>query len=145
MARCLRRGGRVGAGLRVFVAVYQRGSATTPLTEAAQAEFASYTPQLVRSLPQCKDVIVGNEPNLNRFWLPSSGRRARISPRRAYLALLAETYDAVKAVRDDVRVWGGATAPRGIDRPGTGRDTHSPTTFIRDLGAAYRGSGRTGR
>jgi hypothetical protein len=28
--------------------------------------------------------------------------------------------------------------PRGIDRPGTGRDTHSPTTFIRDLGAAFR-------
>ena len=39
-------------------------------------------------------------------------------------------------------IWGGALAPRGIDRPGTGRDTHSPTTFIRDLGAAYRASGR---
>ncbi len=39
-------------------------------------------------------------------------------------------------------VWGGALAPRGIDRPGTGRDTHSPTTFIQDLGAALRASGR---
>ena len=39
-------------------------------------------------------------------------------------------------------VYGGALAPRGIDRPGTGRDTHSPTTFLRDMGAAYRESGR---
>src|SRR5205814_3191982 len=33
--------------------------------------------------------------------------------------------------------------PRGIDRPNTGRDTHSPTTFIPDMGAAYKASGRT--
>jgi hypothetical protein len=51
-------------------------------------------------------------------------------------------YDAVKKADPDVTVWGGALAPRGIDRPGTGRDTHSPTTFIRDLGRAFRASGR---
>ena len=38
---------------------------------------------------------------------------------------------------------GGALAARGVDRPGTGRDTHSPTQFIRDLGHAYRSSGRS--
>ena len=59
----------------------------------------------------------------------------------AYLALLIEVYDAAKA-DPEIRIWGGALAPRGIDRPGTGRDTHSPTTFIRDLGAAYRVTGR---
>jgi hypothetical protein len=129
--------------LRLFVAIYQRGSATTPLTEGAREEFASYTAALVRSLPPVKDVIVGNEPNLNRFWLPQFGPAGEDVAAAAYLALLAASYDAVKTVRDDVNVWGGATAPRGIDRPGTGRDTHSPTTFIRDLGAAYRASGRT--
>jgi hypothetical protein len=45
-------------------------------------------------------------------------------------------------VSPDVRVVGGSLAPRGVDRPGTGRDTHSPTKFIRDLGRAYRASGR---
>jgi hypothetical protein len=129
--------------LRLFVAVYQQGSATTPLTAAARREFASYTAALVRSLPPLQDVIVGNEPNLNRFWLPQFGPAGEDVAASAYLDLLAASYDAVKRVRDDVRVWGGATAPRGIDRPGTGRDTHSPTTFIRDLGAAYRTSGRT--
>ena len=38
---------------------------------------------------------------------------------------------------------GGALAHAGVDRPGTGRDTHSPTAFIRDMGQAYRASGRT--
>jgi hypothetical protein len=128
---------------RVFVAVYQRGSATTPLTAAARSEFAAYTAALVRTLPHVADVIVGNEPNLNRFWLPQFGPAGEDVAAAAYLALLAETYDAVKTAREGVRVWGGATAPRGIDRPGTGRDTHSPTTFIRDLGVAYRASGRT--
>jgi hypothetical protein len=129
--------------VRLVVAVYPRGSATTPLTAAARAQFAAYTAALVRALGGLDDVIVGNEPNLNRFWLPQFGPNGEDVAAPAYLALLADTYDAVKAARDDVRVWGGATAPRGIDRPGTGRDTHSPTTFIRDLGAAYRASGRT--
>ena len=52
------------------------------------------------------------------------------------------TYDALKAVRPHSTIYGGALAPRGVDKPGTGRDTHSPTAFITDLGAAYRASGR---
>jgi hypothetical protein len=45
-------------------------------------------------------------------------------------------------VRPHSTIYGGALAPRGVDKPHTGRDTHSPTTFIADLGAAYRASGR---
>jgi hypothetical protein len=37
---------------------------------------------------------------------------------------------------------GGSVSPRGIDRPGTGRDTHSPTAFITDMGIAYRAMNR---
>ncbi|MHB1242611.1 MAG: hypothetical protein ACYC1P_04310 [Gaiellaceae bacterium] len=128
-------------GLRIFLAVFHRGSATTPLTGEARAQFAAYTAAIVRDVPAVRDVIVGNEPNLNRFWLPQFGPDGENVAAPAYYELLAETYDAVKRARD-VRVWGGALAPRGIDRPGTGRDTHSPTTFLRDLGAAYRASGR---
>jgi hypothetical protein len=61
----------------------------------------------------------------------------------AYETLLAKTYDALKAVDPKIDVIGGAVSPRGGDRPNTGRDTHSPTVFIQDLGAAYRASGRT--
>src|SRR5688572_313988 len=133
---------RRAKGLRVFVAVYQPGSSTTPLTGAARRQFASYAAAIVEAVPEVRDLIVGNEPNLNRFWMPQFDESGGNAAAPAYFALLVATYDAVKQANPDVTVWGGALAPRGIDRPGTGRDTHSPRTFIRDLGAAYRASGR---
>ena len=51
-----------------------------------------------------------------------------------YAALLARTYDALKAVSPKIRVYGGALAPRGDDNPQAPRQTQSPTVFIRDLG-----------
>jgi hypothetical protein len=129
-------------GVRVFVSVYHAGSRTTPLTPGARKEFASYVTEILRANPSFKDVIVGNEPNLNRFWMPQFDAEGNNVAAPAYLALLIAVHDAVKQALPEVRIWGGALAPRGIDRPNTGRDTHSPTTFIEDLGAAYRVSGR---
>jgi hypothetical protein len=130
------------SAMRVYVAVYPAGSRTTPLTPEAQDQFAQYAAALVRQLPSVDDVIVGNEPNLNRFWLPQFLSDGSNAAAPAYLSLLSRTYDALKAADPNVNVWGGALAPRGVDRPGTGRDTHSPTKFLFDLGAAYRASGR---
>jgi hypothetical protein len=130
------------AGVRVFVSVMPAGSGTTPLTAEAQQQFAAYAVAVVEAFPAFDDVIVANEPNLNRFWMPQFGADGSDAAAAAYESLLATAYDAIKAVAPDVRVWGGALAPRGVDRPGTGRDTHSPTAFIRDLGATYRVSGR---
>jgi hypothetical protein len=74
--------------------------------------------------------------------MPQFGPAGEDLAARDYGLLLAECYDALKAVSDDVNVIGGALAPRGSDRPELPRDTHSPTAFLRDLGAAYRQSGR---
>ena len=130
-------------GLRVFLAVFHRGSATTPLTAGARRQFASYTAAIVREVPAIRDVIVGNEPNINRFWLPQFGPDGESDAPAAYLALLAATFDAIKAADADVFVWGGALAPRGSDRPFGRRPTHSPGRFIRELGRALRASGRS--
>ena len=129
--------------VRVFLSVYQAGSSTTPLTDDARRQFATYAAAVVRDLAQIRDVIVGNEPNLNRFWMPQFDADGSDAAAPAYLELLATTYDALKDVSGAVTVYGGALAPRGIDRPNTGRDTHSPSTFIEDMGKAYRASGRT--
>lgn len=131
------------SGVKVYLSVYPPGSRSTPLTPEAREEFASYLTVLAQQLPSIDDVIVGNEPNINRFWLPQFNPDGSNAASPAYLALLARSYDALKAVDPTTRVWGGALAPRGIDRPGTGRDTHSPVAFLKDLGAAYRASGRT--
>ena len=127
--------------VRLFIAVYHAGSATTPRTETDRADFAAYTASLARQLP-ARDFIIGNEPNLNRFWMPQFGPGGEDVAAQDYELLLAESYDALKAVSDEVNVIGGALAPRGSDRPELARDTHSPTAFIRDLGIAYRQSGR---
>jgi hypothetical protein len=130
-------------GITVMLTVTQFGSRTTPLSDADQADFATFAAWLAKQLPYVQRFIVSNEPNLNRFWLPQFGSDGSDVAAPAYESLLAKTYDALKAVDPKLQVLGGALAPRGVDVPNTGRDTHSPTAFIRDLGAAYRASGRT--
>jgi hypothetical protein len=127
--------------VRPVLAIYQL-SGSTPADPARRAAFAAYAAALAKALPEVRDVIVGNEPNLNLFWQPqfdaSGGDQAAVD----YERLLAATYDALKAQDAELDVIGGALAPHGGDRPSS-RPTHSPTQFIRDLGAAYRASGRT--
>lgn len=130
-------------GVTVILAVLNFGSRTTPLTEEARGEFASYTAALARALPQIRSFVIGNEPNLNRYWLPQFNPDGTDAAAPAYMALLAETYDALKAVSPRIAVLGGALSPHGSDDPTNPRQTHSPTGFLTDLGAAYRASGRT--
>ncbi len=130
-------------GVEVYVSVYNVGQRTTPLDATAQAQFAQYAASVARLLPSFDQVIVGNEPNLNRFWLPQFAPDGSNASAPAYLSLLAQTYDALKAVDPTITVWGGALAPRGSDRPDGIRPTSSPTAFIQAMGTAYRASGRT--
>jgi hypothetical protein len=129
--------------MRVFVFVWHGLSGSTPRTDQARSQFAAYAAALAKAFPQIRDIVVGNEPNLNTFWMPQFGAGGKDVAATGYLELLADTYDALKAVSPHIQVIGGALAPRGSDRPGTKRDTHSPTRFIEDLGAAYKASGRT--
>src|SRR5919201_64838 len=123
--------------VRLVIAVNTTGG-QTPLSMLDRTQFAQYTASLAQSLPYVRDFIVGNEPNLNRFWMPQFNKRGRDLAAPAYEALLAQTYDALKAVSPQINVIGGALSPRGADRASSARQTHSPTTFLRDLGLAYR-------
>jgi hypothetical protein len=130
------------AHMRLFVVVSHGFAANTPTTPSERADFAAFAGSLVKTLPSIRNVIVGNEPNLDTFWKPQFGSSGRDLAAIGYADLLARSYDAIKAANHDVQVVGGALAPRGADRPAGIRPTHSPTAFIRDLGAAYRASGR---
>jgi hypothetical protein len=124
--------------IRIVATVMPFGSRATPLTAAARNQFARFAADLVRKVPTIREYIVGNEPNLNRYWLPQFGANGEDVAAGAYVQLLARTYDLMKAADPNVFINGGSVSPRGIDRPGTGRDTHSPTAFITDMGIAYR-------
>src|SRR3954451_17287468 len=128
-------------GIRPIVAVYSFSS-VTPTAAAAQAQFAAYAASIPGLLPGVRDVMVGNEPNLNLFWLPQFGPDGSNAAATSYLALLAQSYDALKDVSPDINVIGGSLSARGSDDPAGSRPTHSPSRFIEDLGTAYRVSGR---
>ncbi len=112
-------------GIRPIVAVYSFSS-VTPTTPEARAQFAAYAASIPRLLPGVRDVIVGNEPNLNLFWLPQFGPDGSDAAAASYLALLAESYDALKDVSPDINVIGGSLSARGSDDPAGSRPTHSP-------------------
>src|SRR6185437_711115 len=118
------------------------GSATTPLTPTDQEDFASYAASIARAVPSIRIFVVGNEPNLNRYWLPQFNEDGSDAAAPAYTSLLAQTYDALKAVSPAITVLGGGLAPRGGDVDGI-RPTHSPTVFIHDMGQWMRDNGRT--
>jgi hypothetical protein len=128
--------------MRLFLVAWNGLSTNTPRNGTERGQFAKFTAALVEALPSVHGVIVGNEPNLNTFWVPQFGRGGRDVAAAAYEDLLARTYDAIKAESRGVEVIGVGLSPRGADRPRGIRPTHSPTAFIRDLGRVYRASGR---
>jgi hypothetical protein len=131
------------AGIDVYLDAYPADSSQTPRTTADQTRFATWLAGVVKGIPGLKHVIVGNEPNLNLFWSPQFGPAGQDVAAIGYERLLARTYDAVKRVAPRVEIVGGTLAHSGTNKRGTGRDTHSPSRFILDMGAAYRASRRT--
>jgi hypothetical protein len=129
-------------GVRVILSIYPRDGRTAPLSSRARGEFAQYAASIARTFPAITDFVIGNEPNLNRFWMPQFGANGVDLAARSYELLLAAAYDALKSVSTDVNVIGGALSPAGQDKAASIRQTHSPTAFIRDLGAAYRATHR---
>ena len=129
--------------VRLIVSVYPASNRQVPLNEASRAQFASYAAGLAQGVPLLRDFIIGNEPNLNYFWLPQYDRKSRSVSPAAYVKLLAATYDALKTVDPSITVIGGSVSPRGTDRPFGLRPTHSPGAFILGMGAAFRALGRT--
>ncbi len=128
------------AGIRPIVAVYSF-SGDTPLTARDRADFASYAAAILRAIPELRYISLGNEPNSNLFWMPQFGPGGADAAANAYFALLETAYPAVKEASPHVTVIGGSLAARGGDNPDGLRQTHSPTRFIHDLGAAFRASG----
>jgi len=110
----------------------------------ASTQFVAFVQQVARTFPTVKDVIVGNEPNQPRFWQPQFDSRGRNVSGAAYEALLAGSYDALKAVDPTINVIGVGLSPRGNDNPrASGNISTSPVKFLQGMGAAYRASGRT--
>src|SRR3954452_14807912 len=129
-------------GIQPVVAIYNQGATWTPADATTRAQFTQFAASVARDLPWVTTFIVGNEPNSSLYWQPQFDASGGDAGAAAYEQLLAASYDAIKAARPNATVVGGALDSRGADDPAGARQTHSPTVFIRDLGAAYRASRR---
>lgn len=129
-------------GLRIVVSVFGRDS-LSPTNAALQEEYCAYVGNLITRYPQINDVVIWNEPNLSGFWRPQYLNGVSEAPAR-YTELLARCYDVLHGLRSSVNVIAPATSLWGNDNPNAiSNISHSPTAFIRQMGIAYRQSGRT--
>jgi hypothetical protein len=124
-------------GLNPIVSIYNPGGASAPNDPSARAQFVEFAKSVVTALPWSSTFIVGNEPNSSLYWQPQFDAAGGDAAAASYEQLLAATYDGIKRARPTATVIGGA-----LDSHGNDSQSHSPTTFIRDLGLAYRASGR---
>jgi hypothetical protein len=129
--------------VRPIFAIYPLRPSAIGSSAAAQAQFATFVALVGTAFPEVKDFIVGNEPNVNRFWQPqyANGQDAAATD---YEHTLAQSYDALKTVRPDSVVWGPAISSRGNDNANAASNpSHSPVWFIKYMGDAYKASGRS--
>lgn len=112
-------------------------------TASAKAQFVAFVQQVASTFPNVKDFVIGNEPNVNRFWQPQYDGKGRALAAASYLQVLAGSYDALKAVDPAINVIGVGLSPRGNDNPRPkSNPSRSPVRFLHDLGVAYRASRR---
>jgi hypothetical protein len=129
--------------VRPILAIYPAKPNAIGSDAAVQAQFAAFAGLVGQAFPDVQDFIIGNEPNVNRFWQPQyvNGKDAAATD---YEHTLAQSYDALKTVRPDSIVWGPSISSRGNDNAqAASNPSHSPVWFIKYMGDAYKASGRT--
>ena len=132
------------SGTRIVFAVAPLSARDLTRTPSAKAQFVAFVQQVAKTFPMVKDYVIGNEPNQPRFWLPQFTETGKPLSAAAYLPVLAGSYDALKALDPTITVIGVGLSPRGNDQPlAKNNVSRSPVRFLRDLGVAYRASGRT--
>ena len=132
------------AGIRVMILISPTRARALTSSPGAVSDFVRFTTLVARSYPQVKDIGVGNEPNQPRFWQPQFSSSGRSLACGAYERVLAQAYDALKGVDTAITVIGVSLSPRGNDNPlASVNGSTSPVRCIRELGIAYRASGRT--
>jgi hypothetical protein len=123
------------AGIHVVLALYSKqASQHDPVAFCAWAALVAKTVQRWG----IHDFIVWNEPNTALYWSPQKDASGKDIGAAAYEQLLATCYDTIHAADSQARVIGFGLSPRA-----SGPSSNDPLPFVRDVGIAYKASGRT--
>jgi len=130
-------------GIDVMFAIYPlkaRGLADTP--NGIQL-FAQYAAKVAARYPYVRKVICLNEGNQPRFHQPQFDDAGNGISGFVQEAAMAACYDALKAVDPGIDVIAFGLSPRGNDDfDAPSNVSHSPIRFLKEVGEAYRASGR---
>jgi hypothetical protein len=123
------------AGVRIILVLFSlKGSQHDP------TQFCDWAKQVVQTVNQwgIHEFVVGTEVNTRLYWSPQKDAKGKDVAAPAYLALLARCYDTIHATDPDANVIGMGLSPRASTN-----QSNEPLVFLRDVGKAYRASGRT--
>jgi hypothetical protein len=127
------------AGVHVLLALYA-GTPSPTATQHDPTQFCAWAAQVATAAKAwgIHDFIVWNEPNTRLYWSPQKDASGADVAAPAYEALLAQCYDTIHAADPAANVIGMGLSPRASTSEST-----EPLVFLRDVGKAYRASGRT--
>jgi hypothetical protein len=131
------------SGISIVLSVFGERAVHAPTTEERREQYCGFLEAIVRRYDRIGYVSIWNEPNKAFFWRPQFNPDGTSAAPGAYGALLARCWDVLHEARTDVMLIAPSTSPRGNDNPNAVSNvSHSPTLFVRELGRAYRESGR---
>jgi hypothetical protein len=131
-------------GIQLVFAIYPARARALVDTPNGIQLFAQFAAEVARRYPQVTRIVCLNEGNQTRFQQPQYDGAGKGVAGAIQETAMAACYDALKAVNPAIDVIGFGFSPRGNDDPDAPSNvSHSPLSFLQEVGAAYRASGRS--
>lgn len=132
------------AGIHVVLALYSgaNGTSTPDANDHDATAFCTWAGIVAQTVKQwgIRDFIIGNEPSSTKYWAPQKDASGNDVAAPAYEQLLATCYDTLHAL--DGGGWTANVIGMGLSAKAAGATSNQPLAFLRDVGAAYKASGR---
>jgi hypothetical protein len=131
-------------GIDVIFAIYPLKARALVDTPNGIQLFAQYAAKVAERYPYVRKMICLNEGNQPRFHQPQFDDAGNGISGAVQEQAMAACYDALKAVDPGIDVIAFGLSPRGNDDfDAPSNVSHSPIRFLKEVGDAYRASGRT--
>jgi hypothetical protein len=131
-------------GIDVMFAIYPLKARALVDTPNGIQLFAQYAAKVAERYPYVRKIICLNEGNQPRFHQPQFDDAGNGISGAVQEHAMAACYDALKAVDPGIDVIAFGLSPRGNDDfDAPSNVSHSPIRFLKEVGDAYRASGRT--
>ena len=131
-------------GIQVVFSIYPAKALALAETPNGVQLFAQFAAKVAARYPSVTRIICLNEGNQPRFHQPQFDANGNGVAGALQEQALAACYDALKAVNPAIDVIGFGFSGRGNDDfEATSNVSHSPLRLLKEIGDAYRASGRT--